>query len=144
ILAEDSELDKIHSFIEKIENWDLLPKNPMLTICMATFNHEKLIDQALEGILMQKVDFDFEVIIKEDKSTDRTREIVLEYQKKHPDKIRLWLCKENLYSKRLKPKMYLFARGKYTATCEGDDYWTDPLKLQKQIGFLEKNSDFVL
>ncbi len=141
VLSKDEDLAKIHNKIHKIEDWDLLHKNPMVTICMATYNHENYIREALDGVLMQKTGFEYEIIIKEDKSTDKTREIVEDYQKKHPDKIRLWLCKENLYSQKLKPQLDAFARGKYIARCEGDDYWIDPLKLQKQVVFLEENQD---
>ncbi len=142
VLNKDEDLKKIHNKIHKIEDWDLLHKNPMVTICMATYNHENYIREALDGVLMQKTGFEYEIIIKEDKSTDKTREIVEDYQKKHPDKIRLWLCKENLYSQKLKPQLDAFARGKYIARCEGDDYWIDPLKLQKQVVFLEENQDY--
>lgn len=142
ILDKDKSLRRIHNKIDKIEDWNLLPDKPMVTVCMATYNHENYIREALDGVLMQKVNFDYEVIIKEDFSTDKTREIVIEYQKKYPDKIRLWLCKENLYSQKQSPKVRLFARGKYSASCEGDDYWTDSLKLQKQVDFMEENEDY--
>ena len=128
--------------IDKIENWDVLPKSPMVTIQMPTYNHEGYIKKALDSILMQQVDFTYEILLKDDKSTDKTRAIVTAYQKEHPDKIRLWLCKENLYSQGIKVGLSFFARGKYTAKLEGDDYWTDPLKLQKQVDFLEQNPQY--
>src|SRR5690554_6510361 len=109
-LENDESLRKIHDKIEKIEDWTKLSNQPIVSICIATYNHEKFIVSAIEGILMQKVDFPYEIIIKEDKSTDNTKAIVQEYQKKHPDKIRLWLCKENLYSQKLKPKVRSFTR----------------------------------
>src|SRR5690606_31421000 len=110
ILTKNDALKSIHDKIDKIEFWDKLPKEPMVTVCMATYNHEKFIAEALGGILMQQVDFDYEIIIKEDCSTDNTRKILLEYQNLYPDKIRLWLCKENLYSQKQSPKVRLFAR----------------------------------
>lgn len=144
VFLENESLRKIHEKIEKIEDWDLLPQHPKVTICMATYNHENFIGEALESVLMQQTNFDYEIILKEDYSTDRTKEIVIEYQKRFPDKIRLWLCNENLYSQKIKPRLDTFARGKYLARCEGDDFWTDPLKLQKQISFLENNTDYTL
>jgi len=144
VLNSDPKLKAIHDKIHKIEDWNALSKEPTVTICMATYNHENYIKEALDGVLMQKTNFDYEIIIKEDFSSDKTREIVLDYQSRHPDKIRLWVCKENLYSQKMKPKLKAFARGKYIAICEGDDYWTDSLKLQKQVDFLEENEDFGL
>lgn len=144
VLKNNSALKKIHDKIEKVENWDKLPQKPMVTISMATYNHENFIIKSIEGVLMQQTNFDFEIIIKEDFSNDRTREIVVEYQKKYPHIIRLWLCKENLYSQKLKPRLDAFARGRYIAKCEGDDYWTDPFKLQKQVDFLEANPEYSL
>lgn len=142
-LETDESLRKIHDKIDKIEDWEKLPSQPLVSICMAAYNHEQFIVSALEGVLMQKVDFPYEIIIKEDKSTDNTKLILKDYQERYPDKIRLWLCKENLYSQGLKPKAFLFSRGKYISSCEGDDYWTDPLKLQKQIDVLEENDSIV-
>ena len=135
----DSQLEKIHLKLEKIENWELLSKSPKVSILMATYNHQDYIKKALDSILMQEVDFTYEIIIKEDKSTDETRKIVIDYQKEHPDKIRLWLAKENLYNQGLKPRSFKFARGEYIAVCEGDDYWIDKLKLRKQLDCFEKN-----
>ena len=99
---------------------------------------------------MQKTDFDFEILLGEDESTDGTREICIEYAKKYPDKIRLFLHKrENVIYINGNPTgrfNFLYnltiSKGKYIALCEGDDYWTDPLKLQKQVDFLEKNEDY--
>ena len=132
--------------VETVEAWDKLPEQPVVTIYTATYNHEKFIEQCLDGILMQQTDFPFEMLIKEDCSTDRTREIVIDYQRRHPDKIRLLLCRENLYSQKIKfpDELAPLRRGKYIALCEGDDYWTDPLKLQKQVDFLEAHPEYVV
>ena len=138
-MTKEEKQERIHEYIDKIEDWNKLSKTPLLTVTVATYNHEKYIKDCLDGILMQKTNFQYQIFVKEDFSTDKTRDIVIEYQKKHPDKIRLWLCKENLYSQGLKVKGHDFINSKYIAVCEGDDYWTDPLKLQKQVDFLEEN-----
>ncbi len=88
---------------------------------------------------MQKTDFPFEVIIGEDLSTDGTREIVLAYQQKHPDKIKVLLSEQNVGGARNHMRIQQVSQGKYQAICEGDDYWIDPLKLQKQVDFMEAN-----
>ena len=94
---------------------------------------------------MQEVDFPYEIMIGEDQSTDRTREIVCEYQRRHPDKIRLHLSRENLFSQNLAGfGPWSACRGKYIAICEGDDYWTDPKKLQIQVDCLEKDPALAL
>ena len=110
---------------------------------MITYNHEKYISEAIEGVLMQKATFPIELIIGEDCSTDNTREIVLEYAEKYPDIIHPLLPEGNLGMMRNFIKTMEDAKGKYIALCEGDDYWTDPYKLQKQINFLETNRDFI-
>jgi glycosyltransferase involved in cell wall biosynthesis len=138
-------LDKINALVDPVEDWSRLPAEPLVSVWMITYNHEPFIRQALNSVLMQEVNFDYEVVIGEDKSTDRTREIVEEYQRRHPDKIRLRLARENLYSQKLKPGLGVLAacRGKYIAMCEGDDYWTDPLKLQKQVEIFRKHPDCI-
>lgn len=119
---------------------------PLLSICCTTFNHEKFLEKTLEGFLAQQTNFSFEIVIHDDASTDRTVEIIQEYAKKDSRIVPI-LQTENQYSQNIKiwPN-YLFpkAQGKYIALCEGDDYWTDPLKLQKQVDFLEANPDYVI
>ncbi|NCD09785.1 MAG: glycosyltransferase family 2 protein, partial [Negativicutes bacterium] len=139
-------LDKINAKVETVEDFSLLSNSPLLSVWVVVYNHEAFVRQALDSILMQKVTFDYEIVIGEDRSTDRTRDIVIEYQHLHPDKIRLRLARENLYSQGLKPGIGVLAvsRGKYIAMLEGDDYWTDPLKLQKQVDFLEAHPDYSL
>ena len=116
---------------------------PLVSVLMITYNHEKYIKQALDGILTQKVNFDYEIIIGEDCSKDKTRIIIEEYKKKFPKKIKLILYNQNVGINNNLNKVISEARGKYIATCEGDDYWINPMKLQKQVEFLEKNSEFV-
>lgn len=115
-------------------------------ICLA-YNHEQYIGQCLEGFVMQKTDFAYEVIIHDDASTDNTATIIKEYELKYPHIIKPIYQKENQYSKGVKiGQTYLYPKvqGKYIAECEGDDYWIDPLKLQKQVDFLEKSSEYIM
>lgn len=119
----------------------------VVSICCLSFNHELYIRQCLEGFIIQKTNFAFEVLIYDDASTDKTVEIIREYEVKYPKIIKPIYQSENQYSKGVKvTSTYNWSRvkGKYIAMCEGDDYWTDPLKLQKQVDFLEKNQDYGL
>lgn len=112
-------------------------------VCNA-YNHEKYIRSALDGFVMQKTTFPFEVLVHDDASTDRTAEIIREYEIKYPDIIKPIYSKENQYSKKdgsLSRIQYGRVQGKYIAICEGDDYWTDPLKLQKQFDLLESHPE---
>lgn len=114
---------------------------PLVSVCCTTYQHGPFIRQAIEGFLMQRTSFPMEVIIRDDASTDGTATIVREYADRHPELIRAVLYAENQFSKGVRPitDAMRHARGKYIAFCEGDDYWTDPLKLQKQVDFMEKN-----
>ena len=118
---------------------------PLISICCLTYNHESYIRETIEGFLMQKTKFPIEVLIHDDESTDKTADIIREYENKYPDIIKPIYQFDNKYSKGISVSVtYNFprARGKYIAMCEGDDYWTDPSKLQKQVDFLEENPDF--
>lgn len=121
---------------------------PLVSISCVTFNHAPYLRECLEGFMMQQCNFKFEILIHDDASTDGTGDIIREYQKKYPEIIKPIIQIENQYSKGIRSMMARFnfprAKGKYIALCEGDDYWTDPLKLQKQVEFLEKNEDYVL
>lgn len=113
-------------------------------IKMITYNHEKYISHAIESVLMQKTNFRFELIIGEDCSTDRTREIVIDYYKKNPNTIRLVLNEHNLGMNKNSFNIDEENKeAKYTIGLEGDDYWTDPLKLQKQVDFLEEHPEYI-
>ena len=121
--------------------------NPLVTIRCLTYNHEPYIRQCLEGFVMQKTNFKFEAIVHDDASTDGTAAIIREYAEKYPDIIKPIYESENQYSKKdgsLGRIMDAHTRGKYVAMCEGDDYWTDPLKLQKQVDFLESHPEYVM
>ena len=112
--------------------------------CLA-YNHEKYIRKALDGFVMQKTDFPFEVLIHDDASTDNTASIIREYAEKYPDIIKPIFQTENQYSKGVKIIAKYFlpnVRSKYVAWCEGDDFWSDCNKLQKQVNFLESNPEY--
>ncbi len=110
---------------------------PKVSVFMITYNHEKYISEAIEGILMQRTNFDYDIVIGEDCSTDNTRNIILDYQKKYPGKFKLLLHDTNIGANANQKAVLNNCSGKYIAFCEGDDYWTDPLKLQKQIDLME-------
>ena len=116
---------------------------PLVSICSITYNHAPYIRQCLDGFLMQKTNFPFEIIINDDCSTDGTTEIIKEYAAKYPDLIKPIFHDENQYQKGVRGMFAKFvfpkAQGKYLALCEGDDYWIDPLKLQKQVDILESD-----
>lgn len=119
----------------------------MVTIRCMTYNQAPYIRQCLDGFVMQKTDFHFEAIVHDDASTDGTADIVREYAEKYPDIIKPIIETENQYSQKngsLARIMNEHTHGKYIALCEGDDYWIDPLKLQKQVEFLEANPDYGL
>lgn len=116
---------------------------PKVSISVTTFNQEKYIEQTLDSLLMQRTDFLFEILINDDASIDKSPEIIAEYEKKYPNIIKPIYQKENQYTQG-KEVHYTFnytrAQGKYIAYCDGDDYWTDPFKLQKQYDFMEKHA----
>ncbi|MFC2087702.1 glycosyltransferase, partial [Bacteroidota bacterium] len=117
-----------------------VPK-PIVTVRTSTYQHNLFIKECIEGVLMQKTTFPFEFIIGEDFSTDGTRKIIFEYAKKNPDKIRVITADYNVGRKANGLRCINASRGKYMAICEGDDYWTDPNKLQKQVDALESNEN---
>jgi glycosyltransferase involved in cell wall biosynthesis len=114
-----------------------------VSVTLITYNHVQYIAQALESVLMQQTDWDFELLIGDDFSTDGTREIVLDFQRRYPQRIRLILPSENLGSqgKLILPLLLKAARGQYIALLDGDDYWTSPHKLQKQADFLDAHPE---
>ena len=112
-----------------------------LSVLIMTYNHAPFIRQAIDSVLMQQTDFDFEVLISEDCSTDGTRQIVESYHRKHPSRIRLLLSDRNLHSNRIVVRGIQAARGRYIALLDGDDYWSVSHKLQKQVDFLERHPE---
>ena len=114
---------------------------PLVSVILQTYNHEPYIEEALAGILSQQVDFGVEILICEDCSTDRTRELVVEFERRHPGRVRLFLSKTNQNDNEVFTRAWKVARGRYLTCMDGDDYWTDPLKLQKQVRFLEEHPE---
>ena len=115
-----------------------------VSILSLAHNHEKYIRKALDGFVMQKTNFPFEVLIYDDASTDTTADIIQEYADKYPDIVKPLFEKENQFSRGENvSKKYNWPRvqGEYVALCEGDDYWTDENKLQKQVDFLDSHPD---
>jgi len=132
---------------EIAQNWKGDPTKPLVSICCTTYNHEPYIKDALEGFLIQETEFPFEILIHDDASTDKTADIVRKYEFRYPNIIKPIYQAENQYSKGARPMLqFNLSRAKcdYIALCEGDDYWTDPRKIQKQTEFLERNSDYVM
>jgi glycosyltransferase involved in cell wall biosynthesis len=113
-----------------------------VSVIVITYNHELFIRQAIQSILMQESDFDFEIIISEDCSTDSTRSIVNELSQSYPQVIRLLLSEENLNTGEVVTRAFHAARGEYVAILDGDDYWISKNKLQEQAEFLDNNPDF--
>ncbi len=112
---------------------------PKVSIIAISYNHERYIKQALDGFLNQKTNFDFEIIVGDDHSTDNTVKIVKEYAAKHPDIFKLILRPKNLGVQKNFTDTINQATGEYIALCECDDYWTDPNKLQKQVDYMDSN-----
>ena len=125
-------------------DWDVRTVEPLVSVCVQTFQHKDFIRDCLDGILMQETSFPFEVLLHDDASDDGTSEICREYADKYPNIIRPFLLKENQFSKGVRPLVELQiprARGRYVALCEGDDYWIDSQKLQTQVDLLERNPE---
>ena len=115
---------------------------PLVSISCATYNHEKYIAQAIDSFLLQETSFPIEILLHDDASTDKTADIIRAYADKCPDLIKPIIQAENQFSQGRRPGPqinYPRAEGKYIALCEGDDYWTDSRKLQKQVDYLEAN-----
>ena len=115
-----------------------------LQVLMMAFNHEKFIDQAINGVMSQKTSFKFELIISVDKCFDNTLEICKNYQKKFPQKIKILESEINIGPEQNALKILKSSSAKYIAICEGDDYWTSDQKLQLQYDFLEQNKEYTL
>lgn len=111
---------------------------------MLAYNHESFLKEAIDGVLKQQTEYTFELIIGEDCSTDKTREIALAYQRRYPERIRVIISDKNVGMHENSLRVKESVKGRYIAFCEGDDYWTSPEKLQRQISWLENNADYAL
>jgi glycosyltransferase involved in cell wall biosynthesis len=118
--------------------------SPKVSVLLLTYNHEKWITQAVQSVLMQKTDFDYEVTIVEDCSSDGTRDTVIDFQQRFPERISLSLSKENGEYRTNLATAFLSSSGQYIAQLDGDDYWTSPYKLQKQVDFLDAHPECAL
>lgn len=115
----------------------------LLSVCIRTYNQERFVVQALDGVLMQRTSFPFEIIVSDDCSTDGTRDILLKYQRDYPDRIRLILGDENVGGPGNLRRVIEASTAKYITCLDGDDYYIDKYKLQKQVEFLEENERYV-
>ncbi len=128
----------------EISSPDKLLPDPVVSVLIVTYNHEKFIRAAIDGVVKQASGVNFELIIGEDRSTDNTLGICLEYQRKFPELIRIVTWQDNIGVNKNFFRILGRARGKYIALCDGDDYWTDPEKLAKQVAVLEQFPDTTL
>lgn len=119
-------------------------QNIMVSVCMSAYNNEMYVGKALDSILMQETDFDYEIVVCDDCSQDGTVKILKEYQEKYPDIINVLENKENMGVMKIMSKIFRNAKGKYIAMLDSDDYLKDPFKLQKQYAFLEENPEYIL
>lgn len=127
-----------------MSGWEGGLDEPLVSVVCHTYNHEKFVEDALNSFLMQETTFPFEIIVHDDASTDKTQEIIRQYQAQYPAIIKPIYQTSNIFSKGERPTMYSFpmAKGKYIAFCEGDDFWVDKQKVQSQGKFLEANSEY--
>ncbi len=138
-MTPEEENDIIQKFTTHVADASIVA-NPLVSVLMWSYNDLAFIRQSIDSVLMQKTNFDFELVISGDCATDGTTEILHEYQRLHPNIIRLVLSTENLWTRNVIMQRLLYqGRGKYIALTHGDDYWTDTLKLQRQVDYLEAN-----
>lgn len=118
--------------------------NPVVSVSMITYNHEGYIEEAVRGVISQEFDLPYELVIGEDCSSDRTRQLVLQLQRKYPDIIRIITSDSNVGMVQNLIRVNNALRGEFVAFCEGDDVWIDPLKMKKQVEFLQSHPDFAI
>lgn len=127
--------------IQEVSDADRLPRHPLVSVVMITYNHADYLAEAIEGIVNQRCDFSFELIIGEDASKDATREIALEYQRRYPHIVRVLCSASNVGMNINGQRTFDAARGEFVAFCEGDDYWCSPDKLTKQVEVITRDPD---
>lgn len=115
-----------------------------VSVLLTTYNHEEWIAQAIDSTLMQRTNFDYDILLMEDCSTDRTRDIVTDFQRRYPDKLRLILSEKNKCDNTNWVAAWQTSRSQYVAFLDGDDYWTSPYKLQRQVDFLDTHPDYAI
>lgn len=128
----------------EIADWGKLPAKPLVSVSMLAYRHAKFIAQAIEGVASQQCDFPIELIIGEDCSPDETRAIVLDYQRRYPHLIRVLISERNVGMHANAARCFSASRGKYGASCEGDDFWCDSTKLARQVAVFEQHPDCML
>ncbi|WP_394427065.1 glycosyltransferase [Vreelandella stevensii] len=134
------------AYPELPQSQHVISSDPVVSVFCATYNHAAYIEDAIKGFVSQETTFPFEILIHDDASSDGTLSIIEKYAEKYPNLIRVVAQPENIFSKGIKPTDICLPllKGRYVALCEGDDYWTDTLKLQKQFDFMEANPDVVV
>lgn len=134
-------MTQLRSEDEIIRCWSGSIEEPKVSILCPTFNHGEYIHQALEGFLLQETKFPFQIVVHDDASSDNTAKVIRDYASRYPKIIKPIIQKENLVSRGISRTPYVepLLTGKFIALCEGDDYWIDPKKLQKQVDFMEKD-----
>ncbi len=115
-----------------------------VSVFILTYNHERFVADAIEGALRQKTDFSYEIVIADDCSTDGTREVIRRYGEREPERIRVLLNRHNIGALQTIVRAFAACRGQYVAMVEGDDYWTNPDKLQRQVDFLDSHPDHTM
>jgi len=118
-----------------------LPDRPLVSVLMITYNHAEYLAEAIEGVVSQQCDFPFELVIGEDASTDETRKIALDYQRRYPEIVRVIHSASNVGMNANGHRVFMSARGEYVAYCEGDDYWCSPFKLARQVALIRDRPD---
>jgi glycosyltransferase involved in cell wall biosynthesis len=136
------ELDNLLEESKILSNWSGQTE-VIVSICCAAYNHEQFIEQTIQGFLLQVTDFPYEIILRDDASTDRTAEIIQRYHNRYPNIIRTLLFKENQLQQGKRPvhDWPTVCKGNYIAMCEGDDFWTDSFKLQKQVAYMSEHPE---
>lgn len=114
-----------------------------VSVIMLVYNHEKYLQQAIESVIEQQVDFEYELLIGEDKSTDNSLQIIRKYEHKYPNIIKVFSREKNYGAVRNSYDLYMHSSGQYMTHLEGDDYWCDPNRMQKQVDFLEAHKEYI-